>query len=193
MATRHLARIWALVGVLAAVALILIGWFLLIGPQRAETQSLRERVTVSEDQAVVLQRRLTELRAQAAELPRYRAELATNRKALPTVPDTPDFVREVQAAGEQTGVAVTSVSVGEPAAGTAGAPAAGGSTAAVPGVFTLPIALTCKGSANQLQAFLDQLQRERPRAVLVRTVSLAAGEGGNEFAANLQLDAFVAP
>jgi Tfp pilus assembly protein PilO len=188
MVTRHLARVWALVGVLAAAALILIGWFLLIGPQRAETQSLRERVTASEDQAVVLQRRLTELRAQAAELPRYRAELAANRKALPTVPDTPDFVRQVQAAGEQTGVAVTSVSVGEPTAGE------GGQAAAAGGVFTLPIALTCEGTASQLQSFVDQLQRDRPRAVLVRSVALSpAGEDTDAFSANLRLDAFVAP
>jgi Tfp pilus assembly protein PilO len=188
MATRHLARIWALIGVLAAAALIGIGWFLLIGPQRAETRSLHDRVTASEDQAVVLQRRLTELRAQAAELPRYRAGLAANRKALPTVPDTPDFVRQVQAAGEQTGVAVTSVSVGEPTAGE------GEQAAAAGGVFTLPITLTCQGTANQLQSFLDQLQRDRPRAVLVKSVALSpAGEDGDVFSANLRLDAFVAP
>ncbi|HEU5110613.1 MAG TPA: type 4a pilus biogenesis protein PilO [Micromonosporaceae bacterium] len=188
MATRHAARIWALAGVLAGAALILIGWFLLIGPQRAETGSLHERVTASEDQAIVLQRRLTELREQAEQLPRYRAELAANRKALPAVPDTPDFVRDVQAAGEQTGVAVTGVNVGEPTSGSEDDPAAG------TGVFTLPITLTCQGSASQIQSFLDQLQRERPRAVLIKAVALSpAGEDGDALSANLRLDAFVAP
>jgi type IV pilus assembly protein PilO len=168
-------------GVFAAVALLAVGWFLLIGPQQSQTRDLHDQTDAAHDEAAGLQRRLAELRRQERDMPRYEAELATSRKALPAVPGTPAFVRQLQAAGDATGVSVNGVSVSEPTAKEA--------------VFTLPISLTAEGDAGQVEGFLDELQRVQPRAVLLTAVSTTrAGEGTSDrLAVTISLVAFVAP
>jgi type IV pilus assembly protein PilO len=181
MNARHAGRIWAMAGTLAAVALLAVGWFLLIGPQQSQTRDLHDQTSAAHDQAASQQRRLAELRRQERDMPRYEAELAANRKALPAVPGTPAFVRQLQAAGDATGVLVSGVAVAEPIA--------------EEGVFTLPIALTAEGGDTQLEAFLDELQTVQPRAVLVDTVSAAeaSAEAPGQLIMTISLNAFVAP
>jgi Tfp pilus assembly protein PilO len=189
MRARHAARIWALTGLFVALALGAVGWFLVLGPQRAQTASLRDQVTASQDQAIVLQRRLAELKRQQADLPRYKAELAANRRALPAVPGTPDFVRQLQAAGDAAGLEVTGVAVGEPAdeAGT--------------GIFAMTITLNAEGGVTAIDRFLDQLQRVQPRAVLIETASVTEASDEDEddedevstYTLALGMEAFVAP
>jgi type IV pilus assembly protein PilO len=174
---------WAVAGVFAAAALLVVGWFLFIGPQQSETRALRDQVTAAHDQTASLHRRLIELRRQKEDMPRYEAELAANRKALPATPNTPDFVRQLQAAGDAVDVSVSGISVGEPADEKGS------------GVFTVSVTLDATGSATQLEAFLDQLQRVQPRAVLVNTatVSKAGDEETTDLLLNAGLDVFVAP
>jgi Tfp pilus assembly protein PilO len=181
MRARHAGRIWAVAGAMVAVALLAVGWFLLIGPQQSQTSALHSQTDAAHDQAAAQQGRLAELRKQEQDLPRYLAELETYRQALPAVPETPAFIRQLQTSGDATGVAVSGVAVGEPVAGE--------------GVFTLPISLTAEGGTVQVERFLDELQRVQPRAVLVTRVSTTAptDEATDQVSVAISLNAFIAP
>jgi len=188
MGIRHAGRRWEIGGALGAVALLAIGWFFFISPQNGETTRLRDEAAAAEVQLPTLQRRLGELRQQHQDLPKYRAQLARDRKALPTSSGLSDFLRELQAAGDAEGVSVSAVAVGGPSQVSAGGTK----------VYSLPITLTAVGSAAGLYRFLDQLQQVQPRAVLITSANAATeGQPGGSVAGpatlTLVLQAFVAP
>jgi Tfp pilus assembly protein PilO len=155
-------RLWALGGVLTAVALCVAGWFLLINPQHEQAESLRGQADAAGIRLITLQRRLTDLRKQSSDVDRYRAELERDRQALPTTPDLADFLRELQTAGTGTGVSVSGVIVGSANS----VPVGSGQ------ISSLPVTLTASGAVAKLGTFLDQLQQVQPRAVLVTGVSV---------------------
>jgi Tfp pilus assembly protein PilO len=178
-------RSWLIGGVAGAVALILLGWFLLIRPELNEAADFRDRTASAEDGIAGLRRRLAEVRAENANLDTYRTAYATARKALPTSNDVPTFLRDTQSAASASGAALKGVTIGTPAPLTDGT------------VYGLPITMVTEGSAAALDTFIHRLQRVQPRTVLVKTLSLAsAGEEpvmDAKIALTLELQAFVAP
>jgi Tfp pilus assembly protein PilO len=150
-----------------AVALSALAWFLLIAPQRTETSDVEEQNAQAEGQVIVEQRKLARLNAEYAERDKYAAELAANRKALPTAAATGDLLRELQNAGDGAGVTVSSLSAGTPA-----------ELKGAAGVASVTITVTATGKLDKLQAFLDQVQRIQPRAMLVFNVSFAPNDSG---------------
>lgn len=213
-------RLWLVGGVLAAVVVTLIGYFLLISPERANTQSVEDQVATAEQQATTLQHRIDELTIQNKDLAKYRANVAQLRQALPTTSGLPDFLRTLQGLGNATRADVTSLTVGAPADVSTlpgGAPAPAASTSAPngaasststvnqpaasaggPHIYALAITALVTGSTTQLADFLDQLQSVQPRAVLISQITVGAGAAGGTGAAtsssmSLTMKAFVAP
>lgn len=160
-------RLWTFGALAGAVALSALAWFLLIGPQRDETTNVEEQNEQAQGQVIVEQRKLGRLNAEFAESQKYIAELAANRQALPTVAATGDLLRELQNAGDAAGVSVSSLSAGSPTELKNSA-----------GVAAVTITVTASGKLDKLQAFLDQVQRTQPRAMLVFNVSFAPNESG---------------
>ena len=160
-------RLWMFGALAGAVALSALAWFLLIGPQRTETTDVEDQTAQAEGQVVVEQRKLARLTAEYTERDKYAAELATNRKALPTAAATGDLLRELQSAGDVAGVTVSSLSAGSPT-----------EIKGASGVAAVTITVTAAGRLDKLQAFLDQIQRIQPRAMLVFNVSFAPSENG---------------
>jgi Tfp pilus assembly protein PilO len=158
----HPGRLWAIGGALAAVVLLAVGWFLLIGPQNSRTNELNNQTVEAQDRAAGLRTKLIELRRQNEDLPKYRQELTLARAALPKTPSLTDFLRQLQAAGDDAGVSVTGVAVSSP------------SKAASGSIQAYPINLTVDGGFDNVRDFINQLQRVQPRAVLIGTVSLSA-------------------
>jgi Tfp pilus assembly protein PilO len=150
-----------------AVALSALAWFLLIGPQRSDTTDVEDQIAQADGQVIVEQRKLARLTAEYAQRDKYAAELAANRKALPTVAATGDLLRELQSAGDSAGVTVSSLSAGNPT-----------ELKAKAGVASVTITVTATGKLDKLQAFLDQVQRIQPRAMLVFNVSFGANDSG---------------
>lgn len=181
MRSAHADRLWAIGGAVGAVLLLAVGWFFLVSPQYGETRSLNDQANTAEVKLGSLQRKLVDLRQQNADLPRYKAELETAHRALPAAPESSDFLRELQAAGENAGVSVTGLQVGSRSA----IPGATG------GVYALPVGLTVVGLDAGLEKFLDQLQRVQPRAVLIKAASKTVEKGATTL--TLSLHAFVAP
>lgn len=177
-------RLWMVGGVLGAAVLLAISWFFLISPQHAERDSLNASQAAAEERLGQLQRRLGDLRKQNDKLTEYKADLAKARQALPATPALSDLLRELQIAGDNSGVAVSGLNVGDVTPLTT----AGGQ------VFTLALSLTASGTIDKLNAFLDQLQQVQPRALLINTASLSRTAANSTTASlTLTLDAFVAP
>jgi Tfp pilus assembly protein PilO len=211
-------RLWLVGGVLAAVVVTLIGYFLLISPERADTQTVEDQVATAQQQATTLQTRIDQLTAQNKDLAKYRANVAQLRRALPSTSGLPDFLRTLQGLGNATRADVTSLTVGPPTDASTlpgGAPAAASTspsngaasssstsnqpaaTPAGPHIYALAITALVSGSTTQLADFLDQLQSVQPRAVLISQITVGAGAAGGTGPAtssmSLTMKAFVAP
>ena len=103
MRSRHADKLWAVGGVLGAGLLLALGWFFFIRPQYAETASLN-------DQVVQAELRLTSSNARSPSCAsRTRTCRSTRRSwtaataALPATPESSNFLRQLQAAGEDGG------------------------------------------------------------------------------------------
>jgi Tfp pilus assembly protein PilO len=183
----HADRLWLIGGALGAAALLAVGWFFFINPQNDETSNLRDQADTAQLRLTSLEHRLEELRQQNKNLPRYRARLALDRQALPTTSALSDFLRQLQTAGDATGVDVNGVIVGSPAQVSAGGAQ----------LHALPITLTAAGRVGDVDRFLDELQKVQPRAVLISTANIAADEGAGAVPGSvtltLNLQVFVAP
>ncbi|MBT8224470.1 MAG: type 4a pilus biogenesis protein PilO [Dactylosporangium sp.] len=179
-------RLWAIAGAAAALLLLALGWFVLIGPKYEEAVDVHDQASVAETQVGVLERRLVELRQQNRDLQQYQERLTTDRQALPTTPALADFLRQLQAAGSATSVTVSGLIVGAPST----------LTAAGNQVFSLPITLTVDGRTDGLTGFLDELQLVRPRAVLITSINaIPQGQAGSftdTVTLTVTLQAFVA-
>ncbi len=183
----HADRLWMVGGAVGAVLLLAIGWFLFVSPQKGQTSSLQDQLAATQVRQTVLQHRLGDLRRQNSRMPQFLAQLARDRKALPTTSNLSNFLRELQAAGDSTSVSVTGLLVGAPTQ----------VTVAGKQVFSLQIGLTATGTAAHLNLFLDQLQQVQPRAVLISSANaVSVGQAGTlagTVTLTLSLQAFIAP
>ena len=215
MPRSQLERIWLGGAGLAGLLMLVIGYFFFIGPERDQTDHIQAQTASAQTENATLQAKIASLQQQAKNLPKYQAQLAQAHLALPATSGLPDFLRTLQAIGNQTLAKVTSLSVSAPTDVTslaAAAPAAAATATASPGaapkgptvagahVYALPISATVSGSVGQLSAFLTQLQAVQPRAVLISQLSLSGGSSGTGKGATasaptlaLTMQAFVAP
>ena len=184
MLARHINRLWMIAG-LAAIALLgLLTWSFAVSPQRSDTAALEEQTRAAHDQADVLRARIVKLKADKANLPALKEDLAARQAALPANSGVPAFLRQLQATGTKVGADISGITVGDPAA-----------VDTLPGVWALPIQLTAEGTPAQLDGFLKQLQgADQKRAVLIEIANLTSeGRAAGETSLNLTVKAFVAP
>jgi Tfp pilus assembly protein PilO len=180
-------RLWMAGGVLGAVLLLAIGWAFFIGPQRSQTRSLQNDTVATDLRVSALRHKLVELRLQNEQLPQFRTQLARYRQALPVTSSLSDLLREMQVAGDSTGVAVSGFIVG----------ASSEVTGVATPIYAVPVSLTATGTAAQLNRFLDQLQQIQPRALLISSANAVPADEGGSLAGPVTLtfavQAFVAP
>ena len=160
-------------------------WFLMIAPKYAEASEVREQTGETNTQLAKMRRELSTLKADNANLAKYRAQLKAYEKALPSTSGVPDFLRQLQDAGADVNVEVSGISVAAPK-----------DSETVKSVSELPISLTAEGSADNLSRFLVQLQNVQPRAVLITSANLTGkGESGaaGDMSVAIGLTAFVTP
>lgn len=170
-------RLWAAAGAVVALALTALTYLFLISPQYAETDGLQDQVDQVNVDIARLQTRLIQQRKDNEKLDEYKAGLDARRQALPTATALSDFLRQMQAAGERTGVSVTTVNAG----------AAGTTHAAGASIKVLPVTLTVAGGVDGQIAFLDQLQQAVPRAVLIIGANLVPGDNSISLAGSVTM------
>jgi Tfp pilus assembly protein PilO len=201
MITKRPDRAWLIGGGVAALLILVVGWFLFISPENTQTSAAQSQVSAARSRDQLLQVELTNLATQSKDLGKYEAVLSRAEQALPSSDGLPAFLRELQAIGASSLVNVSQLSVAAPVAPgpTTGAssttPSTASSTgAATSGIYLIPITLDLTGSQTHLLQFLEQLQEVQPRAVLVSQANLgqastAVGTGSTGL--QLTLDAFV--
>jgi type IV pilus assembly protein PilO len=164
MGARNAARIWTLAGIAITVLLVVASWFLVISPKYAKAADVQNQVEDTQTQLITLRKKIAGLDAQKAQLPKFKAALKANQKALPDDSGVPDFLRQLQGSGEKTAVSVSGFSVASPA-----------QVVGLAGVWQLPITLIATGEPANLGQFLNDLQAVQPRAVLIQSANFTQG------------------
>ncbi|MBE7190416.1 hypothetical protein [Jatrophihabitans endophyticus] len=220
MPRTKIEKIWLGGAVAVALLLAVIGYFFLIGPQRAKTHDVRGQVADAQLQTTTLQSRIISLTSEQKQLASFRAKLAEAQKALPTLDDlsaNPALLRSLQKIARQSSTSVSSLTIGDPTA--VAAPAAtststaspapssssasatstapvGSTTTTATSLYSVDITASVSGSTNGLTGFLTRLQQNQPRAVLISGVTMggATGTGSRgEQTMSLTMTAFVRP
>src|SRR3954470_5403250 len=100
---------WALLTVVAIVAIAVGGWFVLISPQRSHASELRTQTQSQEGRNSQLRATLASLQAQKASLPKVQAALAKLGVQLPSNPALPALIRSLSSAADAAGVDLISL------------------------------------------------------------------------------------
>jgi Tfp pilus assembly protein PilO len=129
-----------------------------------------------------LRSEISTLQAQNQRIREFQAQAEQHLAALPTNDSVAELLRELQTAGELTGITVSGVSVGTASEVKVSGPLS---------VHALPVSLTAAGPAAKVNPFLDQLQRSQPRALLIGNLNVAATTG-DRATLTLTLQAFYA-
>ena len=143
-------------GVLIILLLIVGYYFLLLSPLRAEFADRVEEREGKEVQLQQLQQEVAELEAIADNAPDIERQLLELSKRVPTQPEVPSFVIQVEQISEAAGVTQLSIQPGE-----AAPPEGGGDFSSI------PTTMTFEGTYEQLQDFMVRLQN------LVRLVAVS--------------------
>lgn len=178
-------RLWMIGGAVIVALLVALTGMVFVAGQRSQAQGFQDEIDMAQIQATQLRKRTAELKAEQDRIDRLTEERDALKAALPTDSAVPEFLRQMQSSGSAVGVDVSGITVGAPAA-----------EEKVPGVWSLPIDLTAEGTADQLGAFLDQLQgSDQKRAVLIENVVVDTSGDGADGTQRLSLvvKAFVAP
>lgn len=172
---------WVALALVGCLAVLAGGWFLLVGPKRAEAAELRAAKTAQEATNASLRTKLQVLAAQARDLPRQEAVLARVGKQLPSTTDLPGLVRALERTAVEHDVELVDIAPTLPAPLDAPAPgaAAPAGAAVTSGLSVVTVTLNVVGGYFPLQQFLGGLEG-MTRAT--RVTSLALTPGANPLA-----------
>ena len=110
------------IAVVAVIAIVAAGWFLLISPQKTKAANLRDDTASQQQSNQNVQSQITVLAAQEADVPAEQAQIAAILQKIPDNPAMPSFIRTLTAAAKVTGVDL--ISIGSSAVVAVAAPAA---------------------------------------------------------------------
>ena len=143
----------------AALA-VLVLWFLLLwGPQGSRLNDARDRRDVAQDRAEQLELQIARLRASQDRALGLAAQREQLRVAVPEQPNLAQFLLDANDAAERSGIDFISVSPSPPAASDVGEPAA------------VSLAISVSGGYFQVLDFINRLEA-LPRLVVIDTLTL---------------------
>lgn len=172
------ARIWVGGTVLLSMLLVIATWFLAIAPQRSEAASLREQLVSQQAAADQVRFKTQQLRAQFASLPERQVQLAQIKQQMPENPALPKLVRDLSTYADAAGVSLLSVAPSAPAPIVASGPAAAAPASASDPMQQITTTVTATGTYAELTLYLQKLQSQMARAMLVDDVQLAKASEG---------------
>jgi len=140
------AKIGLIVG--GDLLLLLMGWFLLISPQRTTAKSIADSVAATQVQIEEAKRLVVQPTPAAVEQPEIKtANLYNVAKAMPSTMDTPTLLLELSQVAREAGVTLSTITPGQPDA-----------AASATGFSTVPIDLTFNGDFYSLTDLLYRLR-----------------------------------
>jgi Tfp pilus assembly protein PilO len=190
---------WVALTVVACLAIVAAGWFLLVAPKRSEAADLRAQAEEQVAANAKLHGDLQVLKAQAKDLPKEQAKLAAVTAKIPSDPALPGLVRSLLEAADGAGVELVSITPGAPAVIAAPAPVAApveddaaaqqgpdangagaeAAAAAAPSpagqLAGIPLAVEVVGEYFEIQQFFGAVE-ELTRAIRVESLQMAPGE-----------------
>jgi Tfp pilus assembly protein PilO len=181
MTTRRIDQIWLFGGLALVILLVTGGWLMMIKPQYTARDSVNADTADTLIQLTKEQKKLAELKKQLNQVDDYKATLTTAQRALPygkTTNKIPEFLKQLQTLGSTYDVEVSGYAASAPE-----------ESKDTPTVSQLPITLNIEGSIEKITPFLKHLQTKQPRAVLIESAKLSAGEEAWEL--SLTLMAFI--
>ncbi len=186
---------WMGAAVFVSIVIAAIAYFLMISPTMDATAEARERAEQEQARIDQLEIQLAGLRADFAKLDEYKAELAELQVQLPTELLLNELTRQIDGIAVQTDVFVVGMAPGfpyevfaptvtQPAPApdddadadeatddeTSAPPAPTGPTLPA-GFYAVPVAITLLAEYEPTLEFLETLQLDNPRLVLVNAVS----------------------
>jgi len=170
-------RIWLLIGGIAAVAVVALGWLLGAAPllkqaeasdaQRVDVETTNQQLTLTLGKMKKLDDRKTELFAERAEL----------RETIPAVLDAESYLDWVADAAALSAVSLPSISLGEAQLiSVADGAIAELSKGLAEKLYVVPVSITFGGEVEQMNTFVQTLQSDG-RLQLVDELVLNWGTG----------------
>jgi len=159
-----------ILGLLIIVLAVVGYYFLLLGPLLGTLDARAQERSAKEAQLASLRQEVAQLEAVRRNAPEAERQLLELAKRVPTQPEIPTLVLQIEDVADASGVTQLSIEPGTP-----GPPPGGGDFSVV------PITMSFEGTYEQLQDFLLRT-RNLARLVTVKTVSycrvvpLGAGE-----------------
>jgi Tfp pilus assembly protein PilO len=182
----------ALVAVLAVLAG---GWFLLVSPQRSNVSTLNGEKATQDQANATLQTKISALKAELVELPAAKAALESVARRLPPDLAEVSLIQSLTHAAAEANVDLQVITPGSAVLATVAAPvavtAAATTGTAAPGaapvaaapapaanqLYSIPLGLTVSGDYFDLEMFIHNLEGMQ-RAVLVSSISLGGTTNG---------------
>lgn len=173
---------WFAATALVSLLLLAAGWFLLVSPRQAQASELRAEDASAQEENDLLELKIAELKAQSATLPEAEAELATIQRQMPGSAQMPQLVRDLNRIAEETGVNLAAVTPAEATAlseesSTSDSSSDGstdtsaGSSTTASQVAQIPLTVVVEGDYFQVVAYLQKLQTQLSRAILVSGIT----------------------
>src|SRR4051794_35206143 len=103
------SRTWIAGTVVAALLILVAGWFVLISPAKSSVAEVKTEADAQEATNQQLQNKLDQLKAAQADLPAQEARLAEIRAQLPESPYLPSLVRQVDKLATESGVVLVTI------------------------------------------------------------------------------------
>jgi Tfp pilus assembly protein PilO len=183
------AKIALIVG--GDLLLLLMGWFLLISPQRATAKSISQSVAATQAQIEAARKPPVQPTPTAVQQPKIEtANLYELAKAMPSTMDTPNLLLELSQVARGAGVTLSQIQPGQPDA-----------AQSATGFSTVPINLTFSGDFYSLTDLLYRLRglvTVRDGALLtmgrlysIQSVALTTGTTAKALSATVTVNAYV--
>lgn len=159
-------------GALGSVVLVLLWYFLLWSPRQGEITAAEERTEAAESLASQLEAEIAQLQAAQRDEPLKQARRAQLQAAAPDDPGLGQFILDVNAAANSSGIDFMTISPTPPA------PAEGG------GLSVIALSFSIEGGYFQVLDFMNRLT-DLPRLVVIDSVNLSPQEGGTRLTTSL--------
>lgn len=177
-----LRQLWLLTAI-GSLAVLALGYFLLVSPKAGEASALREETQTQETMNRQLQSQIDQLNKQKKDLPKMQGELEAFETLVPSNPAMPAFIRLLSDAADRANVELESITPNIPdfskgvnlqtrASTMAPVPAPKGMV-----LVKIPTGIKVNGSYANISQFFDELE-SLPRALMVPGFTLGLYKDG---------------
>jgi len=165
---------WIAGAVIISLVIIAVGYFFGISPKLEDAEDLDEQAESQESLNEVLELKLIQLRADFAKLDEYQEEIENFEVGIPLEPQLPEVIRMTDELANAADVALTRTEFPLPEPVTI--PPVLEDVIDIEGLIRMTVNYEIVGEYTDIFSFVDALQQEYPRHVLVRDFSVVANE-----------------